>query len=128
MRVIKFRGKDTNGKWHFGLLSISQGRPGQPEKGYYISNGCGCPWAYEVIPETLGQYTEVVDFYNSEIYECDIVKRSETGNLYEVFFYNGTFEVRLLIHEFETALSSIYPMKLIGNKFDNPELLKKVER
>jgi hypothetical protein len=70
MREIKFRGKGINGEWHKGLLSISQGKPGQPEKGYYISNEAGMPWAYQVRPETIGQLIATID--GQEFYEGDI--------------------------------------------------------
>ncbi len=49
----KFRGQSVNGDWYDGLLSISQGNNLQPEKGYYISNSGGMPWAYQVRPETI---------------------------------------------------------------------------
>ena len=67
MREIKFRGKGINGEWYKGLLSISQGKPGQPEKGYYISNEAGMPWAYQVRPETIGQLIATID--GQEFYE-----------------------------------------------------------
>lgn len=54
--IIKFKGLTINGRWVCGLLSESKGYAGQPEKGFYISNSAGMPWAYQVRPETVGQF------------------------------------------------------------------------
>lgn len=78
MRDYKFRGQSINGDWHYGLLSISQGKSGQPPAGYYISNSAGMPWAYHVRPETLGQYTGHNLEY-AELYEYDIVRLEENA-------------------------------------------------
>jgi len=76
MREIKFRGMDISGEWHYGLLSISQGKGSQPPIGCYISNRAGMPWAYAVRPETVGQFTGLLDKNGKEIYEGDIVREN----------------------------------------------------
>ena len=49
-----FKAKTLKGNWVIGRLSESLGYENQPkELGYYISNTCGSPWAYLVIPSTI---------------------------------------------------------------------------
>lgn len=73
-RVIKFRGKIINGDWVCGNLSILTKPFGKVEAGYYISNSAGSPFAFQVRPETVGQYVGVKDKNLVDIYEGDKVE------------------------------------------------------
>ena len=120
-REIKFRGKDPNGGWVEGyyLQDLTQG-----EMRSYIFN---CPCYWEVIPETVGQFTGVLDKNGKEIWEHDIVDWDGVKMLVE--FIDGGF----CMHEnYEDAtLHDLFfernEINVIGNRFDNPELLKTEE-
>lgn len=66
-RIIEFRGKRLdNHEWVYG--HYTQGT----ENNHYITNPDGAVW--EVYPETICQYSGIVDVNSNEVYEDDIVK------------------------------------------------------
>jgi hypothetical protein len=79
MRDIIYRAKGEDGKYHYGLVSRSEGLPGQPEAGIYLNNLAGCPWAYKVKPETLGEYIGLCDDNGVPMYEGQRVKVTIDG-------------------------------------------------
>ncbi|MFW5804703.1 MAG: YopX family protein [bacterium] len=145
MREIEFRGKSVNGEWYYGLLSISQGKSGQPKKGYYISNKAGMPWAYQIIPETVGQYTGLKDNKRTkehpkgqEIYEGDILKisvdKDKVHNEWQKnikpefaevsfnnFHWNCSKGKGKSLYNYSTIGFVI--IEVVGNIYENPELL-----
>lgn len=137
MREIKFRGKrKDNGQWVFGgyhqwiTRQVSPiGDTLKPEdiKDVIIINSFA-DWnmpksmqAVEILPETLGQYTGLKDKNGKKIYEGDIVKTNTRWGEGVVIFESGIVKVCGL------SLMSFKTKEIIGNTYDNPELLEEVK-
>ena len=124
MREILFRGKRTdNGEWIEGYAAMSGGTfiicdNGLTYGGFIV---------YEVIPETVGQFTGLTDKNGVRIFEGDIV----TGyfnheKIVGYIFYGGNaqfFIQRDGIYGIGLDNSDCW-LEAIGNIHDNPELLK----
>lgn len=127
MREILFRGKWKNsGEWVYGNLfnPDKADTPTQICIGTYIEKTC-----YEIDPETVGEFTGVTDKNDRKIFEGDIVKRGDRIWIIEydvkcAQFVMKTFTERgvFFIRSFDLIPSEW--CEVIGNKFDNPELMK----
>ena len=88
--------------------------------------------AFEVIPESVGQYTGLTDKNGKKIFEGDIVKSCEYDDVYFVkYFDNDNYsafdcvpDVPLCECNGLSYLVNEEGCKVIGNIHDNPELLK----
>jgi len=91
-REILFKGKDFGGKWHEGNLAVLKEDVvigGCTVKaGSYISNEYGLPFAYPVVPSTVGQYTGSVDDKKKRLFEGDLVSLAYDGDadVFEIVF------------------------------------------
>ena len=125
-RKIKFRGKAVNdGRWLYGVPTIDMRailNDDQPDS----------PDAYEVDPDTVGQFTGLCDRNGKEIYEGDIMHRvgesdnSDVNYFREVVFCDGFFGLHCVILKSSFPLShyDIEKWDVLGNIFDSPEFLK----
>lgn len=125
MRKIKFRGKHfLRGEWLYGDLTHKNNFANNKELEIVCIDG------WQVDPNTVGQFTGLYDKNGKEIYEGDILKRTVAkengfGNFIGVVDYKaGGF---LLKEEygycpFYDTFGSTY--EVIGNIYDNPELLE----
>lgn len=118
LETIKFRGFNAkNGKWIYGFYLQNRGDHFVcPDE---FANGKS--WKdYEVIPETVGQYTGKKDENGKEIWEGDIVKTSYQELGY-IFYDMCEWRIKSKKDIFHVRYSK---MVVIGNIHDNPELLK----
>ena len=117
MRELEFKGLSENGDWYYGILSILSRKVGHVEAGYYIANEAGMPYAYDVIPETVGQYTGCRDNFAKRIYEGDTISfYTLAGNrkTSPVYYKDGSFLVRVE-KDGEACLWEVKEIKNIGN-------------
>ena len=128
-----FRGKrKDNGEWVYG--SLIQRRIWKSE--FYVirvtDNGFNSYEEYEVIPETIGQYTGLTDKNGTKIFEGDIVScnsRTDCANMV-VIFECGQFRMVIAEKYYNYVEScgfydiNCFEKSVIGNIHDNPELLK----
>ena len=87
---------------------------------------------YHVVPESVGQFTGLCDKDGAEVYEGDIVKATlnnsfkDLGEWIGVVTYEG-FEYCLETTDDQWPIASwsrVSDAKIIGNAYENPELLK----
>ena len=133
-REIKFRGKRLdNGEWVAGNFLIDN--YGNCE---IVDFSTGHEQWHDVAPDTIGQFTGFRDRVGQEIYEGDIVNWIK-GMYGEGFVEEGRVEwvqeegSYVVINKFETMdnrkivqplIRCMNKIKVVGNVFDNPELLK----
>lgn len=115
--IALFQGKRVdNGEWVEGF--------------YFEDNGCfikelcssGSTGTHLVYPETVRHYIGKRDKNQKKIFQGDIVKESFYG--FPVPFHNFVFLIEWQDAAAGYGANYFGEVEVIGNKFDNPELLK----
>ena len=134
MRTIKFRARRKNGKWVVGNFINHFSTYFKTEERHSIflpkpENDNGGYWVEDIDPETVGQFTSLYDCDGKEIFEGDILDFN--GLTVEVRFVRGVFAFLAngdldeeLCGDCRTDLFA----KVIGNVYENPDILKGGEK
>ena len=146
MREILFKAKRAdNGEWIEGYFIKRVHNEGQ------VTNQAKIEWQvveeyyiyeevkeapYEIIPETLGQFTGLYDKNGKRIWENDIIFDTYYKKLGVVKFGMGTFDSGIyryygwhyesegsVDHHELYKYDELVDFEVLGNRFDNPELL-----
>lgn len=140
MREILFRGKRIdNGEWVFGSYAFEPRRKGafgqiisdlDHERHYIVSKKNYEYW--EIIPETVGQFTGTYDRNGKKIFEGDIIAFRSSESIYEVAYDITDSKFIILLRNGKDSFLrfyniSAYYFSVIANKWDNPELLEEEE-
>lgn len=129
MRKILFRGKRTdNGEWVQGY-PCRYGWIGK-EKDYIIPNYASALYTAEVDPETVGQYTGLTDTNGNKIFEGDIVWYNYEEERGIIQWDNDTARFIITCSTFTVDFDNVYgyELEIVGNVYDNPELLKQTKK
>lgn len=127
-REILFRGKSLDiGEWVEGNYSITL-------SGRVTIQPISRTVVYEVLPTTVGQFTGLTDCLNNAMYEGDLVRAFDDKKcVFDKFFIGvvtfigGAFGVEWHFTDFQTFMPFRdigNKIKVVGNVFDNPEILK----
>lgn len=146
-REILFRGKDEQGDWHYGSLTILDDDTNNPFrrspvlKKYHIWEYNSCDWNLGgwsnifVNKDTIGQFTGLTDKNGTKIFEGDIVKTEIERMKFTTTVVWGEkskgWSLKCDRREREKwgkikyySLPFSHKIEVIGNIFDNKELIK----
>lgn len=125
MRNIIFRGKriNRNGEWGYGDLRRFGGNtwvfPHDKDAAYD---------ADMVDPETVGEFTGIVDENGKRIFEGDIVKGEwfydKEMSPHPVCFHERQLQWVIRLPNCVIPFYEMETIEVVGNIYDNPELLK----
>ena len=126
MRTIKFRGKSIlTDECFFGDLVHSADK----KRTAILVNDKDSYDECEVVPETVGQFTSLYDCDGKEIFEGDILDFN--GLTVEVRFVRGAFALLVngnLDDELYGDCRTDLFAKVIGNVYENPDIMKGGEK
>lgn len=123
---LRFRAKTTDGSWLYGI-------PHKTPLGNWMmrdEQGSG----HYIDSDTICQFTGLKDKDGIEIYEGDLLSTDLSKPFCEVVFRNGCFALCLndggndfydIFSPLEDNVTQTKYHEVIGNKFDNPNLLTK---
>ena len=133
MRPIKFRGYSEGSEgWVYGFLDFHDCFHGEYENPIisYFDEDENVGWTFcHVYENSVGQFTGAEDGHGTDIYEGDII-RDGHGRVYEVEWDEDEYQFVLRTPEgiirytLGGFVNDFIPFKVIGNKFENKELME----
>lgn len=134
MRETLFRGKrKDHGSWAEGfhvMYSTSIGYPYSYTNGKHYIQTVPHNIQYEVDPETICQYTNSIALGGDKIFEHDIVEEDGAIGIVKFGKYGNGFHIGYYIDwiNFPHLRNELHfwegRVRIIGNIFDNPELVE----
>lgn len=147
MRIIKFRAKDINGKWVYGSILINYYDRICDSIVYADIEGTDIYDVGErrlesalVNYDTIGQFTGLCDSNGKKIYEGDLLECDEVPKILSEVYWNCSmsafcFAVHTITEGIDygttplgDVLNKFKSLHIVGNIYDNPELLKGGEK
>lgn len=119
-REIKFRAWDERFSSMFECEQIIKASADSGMVSGYF-DGSGCPKSEN---DSLMQYTGLKDKNGVKIFEGDVVKVTDSKSLWIVDFDAPSFIVQIVSGGITANLYSDLVYEVIGNIYENPELLK----
>lgn len=118
---VKLNGEPLPSNWAYGACNKSTGD-------FSIIYSLDTGTKFPVYTDTIGQCTGITDKNATYIYEGDIVRHS--NHLYEVKYADGWWGFQFVSLDgkehvtFSINGTSCLALEVVGNIYDNPELLK----
>lgn len=134
MREILFRGKNESGKWVEGYYIRAVWYLDEQVTDCIFPIGttlyphCEHSGFESIVPETVGQYTGLTDKNGTKIFEGDIVNFKTTPYDFTkcIVEYRDYYAEYCAVDNkgFEYSMDKFCEYEVIGNIYDNPELLR----
>lgn len=119
MKEILFRGRTASGKWFYGNYEHYH----KPEKNLISDIYTREP--QDVLLETVGLFTGLTDKNGKKVFEGDIVRWNIN---FAIVYQDCQFALKKDIEQVPIALTLASfnngELEVIGNVFDNPELMR----